>query len=469
MKKNVKRFLALCMAGTMAVGMAACGSDEKGKDAKPPTPAAKTETEDVQAPAADEGSSDTEERSTKITMSTYLTNDSQLAPLKEYVEGAIEDKFPDVDFEFKIYTDRQNMMVEVAGGGGPDILDLDGPTDVVEFAEAEKAVDMSAYAEKFDWKNVISEWAYDTSVYHDKLYSLPAGFEGMGMYYNLGVMEEHGWQVPKNLEELESLMKEIKDAGLIPISFGNANYQGAVDHLYSTMLSCLSGPEVVKKAINGEIPFDDPKMVAAIDKLKEWWDNGYISDQASQTITQDDQMAFFAEGRAVMSICGTWWASQLVQTYPDCNWTFEMMPVMNDEAGQLFPLAVGESYVISANSKNPDICAEILNLLYTDMDTFYAAVNNGALQPFPIEAFDFKKLEGLDEKVLHTNEVMATASIDGNIGYCSWSFWPAAARTYMNENMDGVFLGSMSPADYMKNTQEYIDEGLEKGTTPVLP
>jgi len=239
--------------------------------------------------------------------------------------------------------------------------------------------------------------------------------------------------------------------------------------LYSTLLSCLSGPDVVKQAINGEIKFDDPKMVASIEKLKEWWDKGYIMDQASQTVTQDDQLAFLADGRAVMSICGTWWGPQIVQTFPDCNWTFELMPVLNEEAGPIFPLAVGESYAVNANTQHPEICAEILNFLYTDMDTFYTAVNNGAIQPFPIEAFDFEKLEGMDEKVLHMNEVMGEASADNIIGYCSWSFWPSDARTYMNENFDAVLLGSLTPQEYMANTQQYIDEGLEEGSTPILP
>lgn len=470
MKKNLRKLTAVCLTGAMAISVAACGGSGSNETAADTSTGAAEGTQSTET-AVESTASDSTESGEKIhiTMSTYVTVDAQREPLIEYVGGAINEKFPNVDFEFKIYSDRQNMFVEVAGGAGPDILDLDGPTDVVEFAEAGKAIDLTAYAEQYGWQDVISEWAYDTSIYDGKLYSLPAGFEGMGMYYNLGVMEEHGWSIPANLAELESLMAEIKEAGLIPISFGNANYQGAVDHLYSTMMSCLSGPDVIKQAINGEIKFDDPKMVASIEKFKEWWDKGYIMDQASQTVTQDDQMAFLADGRAVMSICGTWWGPQIVQTFPDCDWTFELMPVLNEDAGALFPLAVGESYAINANAEHPDICAEILNFLYTDMDTFYTAVNNGAIQPFPIEAFDFEKLEGMDEKVLHMNEVMAEASADNKIGYCSWSFWPTDARTYMNENFDAVLLGSLTPQEYMANTQPYIDEALEKGTTPILP
>ena len=198
MKKNIKKLAAVCLTGAMVIGTAGCGnsgSKEPATDTNSETGESTQQAEVAEEPAAaDDTASDTAGDGEKIsiTMSTYLTNDSQRAPLLEYVGGAINEKFPNVDFEFKIYSDRQNMFVEVAGGAGPDILDLDGPTDVVEFADAGKAVDLTPYAEQYGWDSVISEWAYNTSVYDGKLYSMPAGFEGMGMYYNLGVMEEHG-------------------------------------------------------------------------------------------------------------------------------------------------------------------------------------------------------------------------------------------------------------------------------------
>lgn len=440
MKKNLKKVVSLGMALSMASVMLSAGTV-----------------------AAEEG------EKVKVTMSTVVTDETMLHAQESMIKGAIESEFPNVEFELQVYSDRQNLMVEVAGGAGPDILDLDGPTDVVEFAKSGKAVDMTPYAEKYGWKDMLYSWAYDVSCYQGKLYSLPGGLEGMGMYYNMDVMNEHGWTIPQNLEELETLMAEIKDAGLIPISFGNSNYQGQVDHLYSTILSTYSGPETVKKAINGEIKFDDPEMVKSIDLLKKWWDAGYIMDQSSQAVTTDDQVAFFADGRAVMSISGTWFGNNNLPAYPDTNWDFELMPTLDENVGQLFPLAIGESYAINGNSENADICAEILNYLYTDMDNLYACIQAGALQPFPVDSFDYKMLEAPNEKIEHMNQVMFETSEENKIGYCSWAFWPADARIYMNENFDAVLLGQLTPEEYMANTQQYIDAAIEEGSTPVLP
>ena len=67
---------------------------------------------------------------------------------------------------------------------------------------------------------------YDSCFYNEKLFSLPTSFEGMVIYYNMDVMEENGWKSRKTKDELITLMKEIKDKGIIPLSFGNSNYQG---------------------------------------------------------------------------------------------------------------------------------------------------------------------------------------------------------------------------------------------------
>lgn len=209
--KNRKRFLALFLAGAMVFSVTACGSS--GSDSSSATdssPAADSETSQEEVNTASEetqdgGSADTGERQSLI-ISCYLADDAQVAVREKYIDGPLKEAFPDVDIEIKMYSDRQSLQVEVAGGGGPDILDLDGPTDVAEFAKADKVLDLGPYAEKYGWQDMFYEWAYNSCFYNDTLYSLPTAFEGMVMYYNTDVMEANGWEVPKNKEELVTLM-----------------------------------------------------------------------------------------------------------------------------------------------------------------------------------------------------------------------------------------------------------------------
>lgn len=447
--KNTKKFLALCLSGAMAVTMAACGSsgDDKavGDSDKQTESTAKT----------DEGkdSKDSKDRE-KLVISCYLADDNQVAVREKYIDEPLKAAFPDVDIEIKMYSDRQSLQVEVAGGGGPDILDLDGPTDVAEFAKADRVLDLGKYAEQYGWQDMFYDWAYNSCFYNEKLYSLPTSFEGMVMYYNMDVMKENGWEVPKTEDELVELMKKIQEKGIIPITFGNSNYQGAVDWLYSTFTSCYGGPAAVKAAMEGTGKYTDEPIKESIQTMVDWWQEGWLGDKASQSITNEDMLAFFAEGRAAMMIDGTWASNQLLATYPDCNWDSEMMP-QKEEIGEILPFATGGGYSINANSKNPDLAAEVLNYLFTSLDRHYQSINEAGYQPYPLKEFDITKLEGMDEKLLDQYKLLMDAQKNKQIGYCSWTFYPSDMRVYMNENTDALFLGSLTVDDYLAQAQTY--------------
>lgn len=456
--RNKKRFLALCLAGAMVFSLGACGDSGSGSGKE------STKTDGGETKEESKSSGDKE----KLVISCYLADDSQVAVREKYIDGPLKEAFPDVDIEIKMYNDRQSLQVEVAGGGGPDILDLDGPTDVAEFAKSDRVLELGKYAEQYGWEDIFYDWAYDSCFYDGKLYSLPTSFEGMVMYYNTDVFEQNGWEIPKTQEELVELMKTIKEAGIIPIAFGNSNYQGAVDWLYSTFTSCYAGPEAVKAAMTGEGKYTDAPIKESLQTMVDWWTEGWLGDNASQSITNEDMLAFFAEGRAAMMINGTWASSQLDTVYPDCNWDSEMMPA-KEGGKQILPFATGGGYAVNANSKNADLAAEVLNFLFTSMDRHYQSINEASYQPYPLKTFDIANLEGMDAKLLDQYKLLMDAQKNNQIGYCSWTFYPAEMRVYMNENTDAVFLGELSLDDYLANAQTYIDEALEAGTVPVLP
>lgn len=446
------KVLSLCLVGVIITSMAACGGSDGGN------PSA----------SGDSSGKDKNKDREKLVISCYLADDSQVAVREKYIDEPLKEAFPDVDIEIKMYSDRQSLQVEVAGGGGPDILDLDGPTDVAEFAKADRVLDLGEYAEEYDWNNMFFDWAYNSCFYNDKLYSLPTSFEGMVLYYNMDVMKENGWEKPKTQEELVELMKKTQEKGIIPIAFGNSNYQGAVDWLYSTFTSCYGGPEAVKAAMEGSGKFTDPAVKDSIQTMVDWWQKGWIGDKASQSITNEDMLAFFSEGRAAMMIDGTWASNQLLATYPDCNWDSEMMPE-KEGIGPILPFATGGGYAINANSKNPDLAAEVLNYLFTSLDRHYQSINEAGYQPYPLKEFDLSKLEGMDEKLLDQYKLLMSAQEDKQIGYCSWTFYPSDMRVYMNENTDALFLGSLTVDDYLTQAQSFIDKAIADNTVPVLP
>lgn len=442
---TMKRVLAAGFVTGLSLSLAACGSKESSETAN--------------------RSSD---KRPKVVISCYPYDDSQAAVREKYVDEPLREAFPDVDIEIKTYSDRQSLQVEVAGGGGPDILDLDGPTDVAEFAKADRVMDLSKYAKQYGWEDMFYEWALDSCYIDGKLYSLPTSFEGMEMYYNMDVMNENGWDKPDNMDELVELMKKMQDKGIIPIAFGNSNNQAAVDWLYSTFTSCYGGPEAIKAAMEGKGKFTDPAIRQSLQIMVDWWNEGWIGDKASQSVTNEDMLAFFAEGRAGMMIDGTWAATQMLATYPECNWDAEMMP-KDEKIGEILPFATGGSYAINTNSENADLAAEVINYMYTSLDRHYASIREAGYQPYPLKNFDLGELAGMDEKLLDQYKLLMDAQDKKQIGYCAWTFYPSEMRVYMNENTDALFFGSLTVEEYLEKAQTYIDAAIADHTIPVLP
>ncbi len=388
----------------------------------------------------------------------------------KFMQEPISAAFPDYDISIEYYSDRQTLQVQIAGGGGPDIAAVDGPTDANEYAKAGRILPLDTYAEKYGWKDLFFDWAYETCRFDGKVYSLPNSFEGMVIYYNKDVFEANGWEYATTREELEALCKKCQEAGIVPLSFGNSNYQGAVDWLYSTFLSCYAGPGAIKSALKGESKWDDPLIKESIQLMVDYWQAGYLGDKMSQALSNDDMIAMFANGQAAMMIDGTWGTGTLLNTYPDCNWDLELMPEMREGVGRVFPLATGGAYMINANSKNPDAAAEVLNYLFTSTDRHIASVEEGNWQPYPIKAFDTSLFtENYNPKMLDMYKTLMDAQATGDVGYCSWTFFPSDARVYMNEQTDGLFLDMLTVDEYLGEVQKYVDNALATGNAPYVP
>lgn len=453
------RILAILIMLAMVISVAACTSSETT------SPGGTTADSESTAPA--EPTDDTEK--VNLIFAVMASDEKATELRQQYIDDPMIEAFSNLDITVTTFTDRQSLQVQVAGGSGPDIFDLDGPTDAAEFAKAERLVDLSDYADQFGWEALFYDWAWGTSFYDGKLYSLPNSFEGMVIYYNVDVFNEMGWEYPNNVDEMIVIMDEAMDAGIMPLSFGNSDYQGAVDWLYSTFLSCYAGPDALKEALEGDRSWNDPLIYDSMDMLVSWWQKGYIGNKSTQAISMDDLMTLFADGDAAMMINGTWAATGLINTYPETEWELDIVPELRSGVGRVLPLATGGCFVINANSAVPDQAAEVLDWLFRSTDRHLESVKEANFQPYPVTSFDIDLLEGMDDRMIDMYDDLMTAQADGNIGYCSWTFFPSDSRVYMNENTDGLFLDLLEIETYLSEVEKYVDNAIETGTAPILP
>lgn len=459
--RKMSKWTALIMAGVMVCSLTACGQGSTGAGN------ADTATTESEQTTDNEGSS-TGGRNLVISVENVSAEANELRP--NYFDDPIKAAFPDDNITVDTASDAQSVQVQVAGGSGPDLIHLNGPTDAAEYAKAGRIVDLTPYAEKYGWDELFYDWAYGTSFYDGKLYSLPNSFEGMVLYFNTDVFEENGWEKPTDLDSLMDICNKCMEKGIIPFSFGNGDYQGAVDWLYSTFLNCYAGPDVMKETLQGNRKWTDPEVKGAMEQMVDWWQKGYIGDKKSQAISGTDMLTLFSNGDAAMMIDGTWASSTLLTTFPDCNWDVEVMPEIQEGIGSVLPLATGGCFVINSSCEDPDFAAEVLNYIFTgNIDNHIKGVVEAGMQPFPVKAVTADKFEGMDERMKDMYDALFDGQESGNVGFCAWTFFPSEVESYMQENTDGLFLGTLTVDDYLSQVQTLSDEAIATGNVPQLP
>lgn len=103
---------------------------------------------------------------------------------------------------------------QMKAGDIPDIF-ICGQNLDPELA-SERLLDLSSY----NFTGEFSTSIMDKQSKNGGIYLLPVDYCIYGIYYNKTLMEENGWEVPTNFNELKTLCEKIKEAGYIPGMIG---------------------------------------------------------------------------------------------------------------------------------------------------------------------------------------------------------------------------------------------------------
>ncbi len=384
----------------------------------------------------------------------WITHTPNSPEDEEYMRKMIQDfesQNPGIKIKWMPNKDPDLLTKQqLAAGGGPDIIMTDGPTTLKQFAASGYLVDLTKYAEQYGWKDRFFDWAYDSVIHDGKLMGVPGAFETLVVYYNQDMFEKNGWNIPGSYQELVDLCKKISGQNIIPIAFGSSDFKAANEWWLSEAFNATLGPEQFKKVLKGEVPWNDPAMADAVNKLKDLWQNGYINKKQSHAITITDAWNLFYSGKAAMKMEGTWALFDVLNQAP-FKWDIFVLPAWNDGVQANLPLALGEATGINAKSKHPDEAAKFIDFFYS-MNRAKEEVKRGTF--FPVNGVDVKSISDLDPKISKAYELLTQAMAENRTGYAAWTYWPPNAETYLWDNLDSVFLGQLKVEDYLANADK---------------
>lgn len=312
-------------------------------------------------------------------------------PAMEELIKVCEAALPDVNIERTVVPSigiRESYRLAVSADKTPDLgYTWPAASVLAGYARTGKVAPLNSYYDKYGWDNVNAFYRGRNS-YQGKLYAVPMEQDLMGVYYNKAMFAELGLEVPKTYAEFKTVVDKIKEAGKIPIAFGNRDRWPATNTL-SLILGLTAGRAEEEKVFFGEEPWTNPKFKLAAETFQQWGKNGYFP-KGFNGIGYDEANALFLGGRAAMNITGTWVLQDMARGAKFDLGVF-MLPPISDGVPPGTMWGEGSQWQVSAAASDAakDAAASYINCL-TSKENRKTWVEKGYLVPIGTTAEDLK-------------------------------------------------------------------------------
>ncbi|HWL15742.1 MAG TPA: extracellular solute-binding protein [Opitutus sp.] len=222
----------------------------------------------------------------------------------------------------RIYGDPRiadKLRVRMIDGHLPDAA-LPRDLLIPALARAGKLRDLTPYLDGPNWegdarwRDTFLPGALDSWLIDGHPYGLPLSYAAWTIFYNRALFREHGWTVPRTWDAFFALCDRIRDAGIAPVSVSGV-YSAYPDAFLRAAYYNLAGAEGWR-ALNALAPgaFVDPRYVRAAGVLQRITQDYTLRGWEGATHTAA-QLAF-VEGRAAMTVSGSWMLYEMGDKIP---------------------------------------------------------------------------------------------------------------------------------------------------------
>ncbi len=391
---KLKRFCVSILVTLLSLSVLSCGTtnatDQSTVQADPTTVADSQtvahETTAAQTAAQTDAATDTTaEIGGKLVIWEHTAQFEP--PLKAVIEG-FNKQYPNVEVEYQIKTSDQYynlLQTAMQAGETPDLFWTNGnaTTNYKTYASEGYLMDIT---DKVDFSLYDDTKAMTIVDQNGKYYATPtAELGGRAVFYNKDIFNELNLEIPKTFSEFETVLETIHAAGIIPISFAASDPWTCLFH-FEPVLAGMSLDWLQEYDTTKDVKVNDPRVVAAYNKMLEWADKGYYGSGYTG-VDGSGALLAFSKGTAAMSIDGTWNIQTIKDNNPDLNFGAFQIPT---EAGEIpFVSTSSCGFSISNNTKNPDAALAFANYFASlEGQTLWVNTNNAIPAVKSIQAPD---------------------------------------------------------------------------------
>ena len=220
-----------------------------------------------------------------------------------------------------------------------------------------------------------------TNPYGDgKTYMAPMFYSPCGLFYNAGLFEEKGWEVPETWDEMWALGDTAAAEGIALFAYPTAGYFDAF--FYALLYEC-GGPEFFTQATNyAEGIWDTEEAQLAFDivaKLATYTEKSVPSNANNDNFTKNQQLIL--DNKALFMPNGTWVVDEMADAprAEGFKWGFTALPAVT-EGGDRYSYTWFEQLWIPSEAANKDAAKQFVAFMYSDVAAEIFA-KGGAIQP----------------------------------------------------------------------------------------
>lgn len=220
-----------------------------------------------------------------------------------------------------------------------------------------------------------------TNPYGDgKTYLAPMFYSPCGLFYNAGLFEEKGWEVPATWDEMWELGDKAKEEGISLFTYPTTGY---FDAFFYALMYSVGGPEFFDQATNyAEGIWETPEAQTCFDivtKLAEYTEPTTPAQANDQDFTKNQQLVL--DNKALFMPNGTWIVGEMAEAprADGFKWGMTALPAV-EEGGDGYSYTWFEQAWIPSGAQHQDAAKQFVAYLYSDKACEIFA-KSGAIQP----------------------------------------------------------------------------------------
>jgi raffinose/stachyose/melibiose transport system substrate-binding protein len=306
----------------------------------------------------------------KIVIEFWSWNNEGSYPIvHEDAEMRFEKDYPNVDVkrEYISYTEYLvKLKAVLSGQEAPNVFQIPWAGEYTELARSGKLLPLTDHLKsgfpKF-FPNIMNAISVDGDAW-----AVPLDLNTLQIAYNKTLFNKMGFGVPKSKDELIQIAQKLADQGKFAVALGTKDLWAGADVFFAQIAYTDPSHTKMAKADAGEISWNSPEFLKAVQIVDEYQKKGVIAPGANSMDAFVGAKNLFVQQQAAMFYpVGNFVTGGITADVGDSfEWSLFPWPPIKSGDEMLPTGGVAEMFVVAKDSDNQDIALDFLRYLTND-------------------------------------------------------------------------------------------------------